>query len=87
VIGRRVEVIADLARVQVLCGGRKVADPEQIWALHHTITDLRVPRCCQGAAPPAGRGATPVSEPEVEQGCLADYETALGLDGGHRSRP
>jgi hypothetical protein len=39
VIGRRVEVIADLARVRVLCGGQVVADHERAWAWHQTITD------------------------------------------------
>lgn len=31
VIGRRIEVIADLARVRALCDGRVVADHERIW--------------------------------------------------------
>ena len=39
VIGRRVEVIADLHRVRVLCDGRLVADHERVWAWHQTISD------------------------------------------------
>ena len=39
VIGRRVEVVADLARVRVLCGGQVAADHERAWAWHQTITD------------------------------------------------
>ena len=37
VIGRRIEVIADLARVQVRCDGKTVADHERIWAWHQTL--------------------------------------------------
>src|SRR3982074_1106948 len=39
VIGRRIETIADLNQVRVLCGGRLVADHERIWAWHQTISD------------------------------------------------
>lgn len=39
VIGRRVEIIADLHRVRVLCDGRWVADYERLWAKHQTICD------------------------------------------------
>lgn len=39
VIGRRIEITADLARVKVTCDGRVVADHERIWARHQTLTD------------------------------------------------
>ncbi len=39
VIGRRIEVIADLARVRAFCDGRLVADHERVWAWHQTISD------------------------------------------------
>jgi hypothetical protein len=39
VIGRRIEVAADLGRVRVSCQGHLVADHERIWAKHQTITD------------------------------------------------
>ena len=39
VIGRRIEVTADLDRVRVLCEGRVVADHERIWAWHQTLSD------------------------------------------------
>ena len=38
-IGRRVEIIADLDRVQVFCDGRLVADHERVWAWHQTMSD------------------------------------------------
>jgi transposase len=82
VIGRRIEVIAGLDRVRVLCDGKAVADHERIWARHQTISDpghlaaARLLRRNQiGVLRPAG-------EPEVEIRALADYDTALGLDGG-----
>src|SRR5215831_17755594 len=34
VIGRRIEVIAGLDRVRVLCDGKLAADHERIWARH-----------------------------------------------------
>jgi transposase len=39
VIGRRIEIAADLGRVRVSCDGRVVADHERAWARHQTITD------------------------------------------------
>src|SRR6185312_3544527 len=39
VIGRRIEVIADLNRVRALCEGRPVADHKRIWAWHQTMSD------------------------------------------------
>ena len=38
-IGRRVEVHADLARVWVTCEGAVVADHHRVWARHQTLTD------------------------------------------------
>jgi transposase len=70
VIGRRIEVVADLARVRALCDGRVVADHERIWAAHQSISD-----------PEHVEAAKALREPEVEVRALADYDTALGLDG------
>lgn len=39
VIGRRIEVVADLDRVQVFCEGKVVADHERAWALAPNDTD------------------------------------------------
>ena len=39
VIGRRIEVTADLARVRVLCEGQVVADHQRSWAWHQSISD------------------------------------------------
>jgi transposase len=88
VIGRRVEVLADLTRVRAFCEGRLVADHDRIWARHQTISAaehvtaaraLRAQRV--GLLRPAPAGG------EVEIRALGDYDTALGLtddtaDGG-----
>jgi transposase len=83
VIGRRIEVVADLERVRVFCDGRPVADHARVWARHQTISDpehvaagklLRRDRI--GLVRPR------IEEAEVEIRCLADYDTALGVDGG-----
>jgi Mu transposase, C-terminal domain len=39
VVGRRVEVAADLDRVRVFCEGRLVADHGRCWARHQTLSD------------------------------------------------
>jgi transposase len=83
VIGRRIEITAGLDRVRVVCDGKAVADHERIWAWHQTITDP--------VHAAAGRDLRrqrreamlrPAGEPEVEQRRLADYDAALGVDGG-----
>jgi transposase len=83
VIGRRIEAIADLNRVRVLCDGQLVADHDRVWAKHQTISDpehvaaaraMRTQRV--GLLRPAAAGE------QVQVRALADYDAALGLDGG-----
>jgi transposase len=81
-IGRRVEVIADLHRVRVRCDGRTVADHERVWAWHQTISDPEHVTAAKALRRERAGVLRPASEPQVEQRCLADYDTALGLDGG-----
>jgi transposase len=84
VIGRRVEVVADLARVRVLCEGRVVADHERVWARHQTISadeHVIAARALRAARVGLLRAA-PATE-QVEIRALSDYDAALGLtDGG-----
>ena len=83
VIGRRIEVVAGLDRVRVLCEGKVVADHERVWACHQTITDPV--HAAAGRDLRRQRRAAvlrPAGEPEVEQRRLADYDAALGVDGG-----
>ena len=79
VIGRRVEVIADLARVQVLCDGRLVAEHERLWAKHQTVSDPAHVAAAKALRRNHLDVARPTAQPEVEVRCLADYDTALGL--------
>jgi transposase len=81
VIGRRIEIVADLHRVRVLCDGRTVADHERVWARHQTISDpehvaaarsLRHDRFAIVRAP---------VDTDVQIRSLSDYDTALGVDG------
>jgi transposase len=81
VVGRRVEVAADLDRVRVWCDGRLVADHRRCWARHQTISD---PDHLQAAARlRADRAAvTSRDDTQVQLRCLADYDAAFGLDDG-----
>jgi transposase len=81
VIGRRVEVVADLERVRVYCDGRLVADHTRCWARHQTISDPDHLRA--GVVLRAEHRSVTRGEPaEVELRCLADYDTAFGLTDG-----
>jgi Mu transposase, C-terminal domain len=84
VIGRRVEIVADLERVGVHCDGRLVADHDRLWARHQTVSDpehvaaaklLRRERIGLLRSVPE-----PTVQPEVQIRALADYDTAFGLD-------
>jgi transposase len=86
VIGRRIEVVADLDRVKVHCDGKIVADHERVWAWHQTLTDPEhleaakiMRRTRIGALRPVRQGG---DEPTVEQRPLTDYDAALGIDPG-----
>jgi hypothetical protein len=81
VIGRRIEVVADLDRVRVLCDGRVVADHERIRAKHQTITDPQHLAAAWGHC--AGNGSMPSlgigSGPRRGR---APSRCALGIDRG-----
>ena len=83
VIGRRVELAADLERVRVWCDGQLVADHLRCWARHQTLSDpdhlqaaarLRHQRAALGATGPHR------DVQEIELRCLGDYDAAFGLD-------
>lgn len=83
-VGRRILVRADLDRVQVWCDGQPVADHVRIWARHQTISDtehLVAAKLLRRARADLVRPPRPTAA-EVETRNLADYDTALGLDGG-----
>ena len=79
VIGRRIEITADLARVRVTCDGQIVADHERAWARHQTITDPAHLAAARGLR--AARRLAPVPGPadaEVEYRDLAVYDRLPG---------
>jgi len=86
VIGRRIEVTADLDRVRVFCDGKVVADHERVWAWHQTITDPEHGEAAEMLRRNRIGALRPVHGSEdrmtVEQRALSDYDTALGIDLG-----
>jgi transposase len=85
VIGRRVEIVADLARVGVVCDGRAVADHERIWAWHQTISDPEHVAAARSLRRKRIGTLRSAPEPEVEVRRLSDYDTALGVEGVDRA--
>ena len=77
VIGRRIEVIADLDRVRTIYDGKTVADHERIWAFHQTISDPEHVNAAKALRRNSLGLLRPTPEPEVGVGFLDDYETAL----------
>jgi hypothetical protein len=80
VIGRRVEVQANLEEVTARCGERDVARHPRCWASHQTITAADHERAARDlrrrhrAGRPAAAAAT-----EVARRDLADYDRLFGL--------
>ncbi|OKH76764.1 MULTISPECIES: IS21 family transposase [Mycobacteriaceae] len=86
VIGRRIEVLAELDRVQVFCGGKTVAEHERVWAWHQTITDPEHRHAANLLQHNRISALRPNREHDghlcIEQRSLTDYDTALGIDLG-----
>jgi transposase len=86
VIGRRIEVLADLDRVQVFCEGKVVADHERAWAWHQTITNPEHRQAANLLRQNRISALRPAREHDdqlcVQQRSLTDYDTALGIDLG-----
>jgi len=82
VIGRRIEVMAGLDRVQAFCDGRLVADHERVWARHQSIADpehVAAAKRLRHERIGLLRPVPELPEPDVGVRCLADYDTALGV--------
>jgi hypothetical protein len=80
VIGRTVEMRADLARVQVWCHGKLVADHARVWAKHQTVSDfehLVAAKMLRRERVELVRPAAAQTEVAVRD--LTDYDTVLGL--------
>jgi transposase len=81
VIGRRVELVADLDQIRVFCDGQQVADHARIWARHQTISDPGHVAAARALRQQRADMLRSVPEPEVEQRHLPDYDIAFGIDG------
>ena len=81
VIGRRIEVHADLDRVWAHCDGKIVAEHVRAWAKHQSFTLPEHEQAAKQLRRERIGLVRPAPEPEVEVRCLGDYDTALGLDG------
>jgi transposase len=79
VIGRRVETVANLNRVQVFCEGKVVADHVRVWARHQTLSDPAHVAAAKLLRRERIGVLRPAPEPEVEQRRLTDYDAALGM--------
>jgi transposase len=86
VIGRRIEVVADLDRVRVFSDGKTVADHDRVWSWHQTLTDPDHLEAAKALRRTRVGALRPVRDAEaeiaVEQRPLVDYDTALGVDLG-----
>ena len=83
VVGRRIEVHADLGRVWVTCEGALVADHTRVWARHQTITDFEHAVAAKQLRRGRGDLLRPVPDAltgeEVEIRSLSTYDHVLGL--------
>ena len=86
VIGRRIEVVADLDRVRAFCDGKIVADHARVWAKHQSLTLPEHDAAAKQLRRDRIGLIRPVAEPEVQTRCLADYDLALGLAPDHDDR-
>ncbi|HEX2291530.1 MAG TPA: IS21 family transposase, partial [Pseudonocardiaceae bacterium] len=80
VIGRRIEVVADLSRVRAHCDGQLVADHERLWAKHQTLSAAEHVAAARALRRERIGLLRPAPQPAVEIRALADYDTALGID-------
>ena len=74
VIGRRVQVHADLALVRVHCGGRLVAVHQRCWARGQSVTDPAHAQVAKTLRAARALAVVPPVETEVQQRDLADYD-------------
>ena len=79
VIGRRIEVIADLDRVRAFCDGKVVADHARVWAKHQSLTLPEHDAAARTLRRERIGIVRPAPEPDVQIRCLDDYDAALGV--------
>ena len=81
VVGRTVDVVADLNTVTVTCAGKVVASHQRCWAKHQTVTDPAHHQAALQLAHQAAHQPGPATpEPDqVQQRDLGAYDAAFGL--------
>lgn len=82
VIGRRIEIVADLERVRAFCAGTTVADHERLWSVHQTLSDPEHIAAAKMLRQTRAGMLRPVPDLQVEQRDLSSYDIALGIDDG-----
>lgn len=80
VIGRRVDIAADLEQVTVTCRGQQVARHVRCWADHQSITDPDHAIAAVELRQARRLAATRPVDTLVQQRVLSDYDRLLGLD-------
>ena len=80
VVGRRVEVAADLEQVRVFAGSRLVARHDRCWAGGQTITDPAHRDAATALRRARRLAPVSVAETEVQQRNLADYDRITGVE-------
>ena len=80
-VGRKVQVVADLATVTVSCAGRVVAAHERCWARHQSITDPAHHTAALALAAQARKSARGPEPDLVEERNLSVYDAAFGITG------
>src|SRR5580693_5879953 len=78
VIGRLVDVTADLDRVRARADGRAVADHARVWARGRTITDPRHARAARQLRQEFRQSRPPGPASDLVRD-LAEYDRAFGL--------
>ena len=81
-VGRRVEVSADLHSVRVFAAGQLVADHDRCWAAHQSITDPSHAAAAVALRRQSTRHRPAVDPLAVEVRDLSAYDRAFGLDDG-----
>lgn len=84
VIGRRIEIVGTLQRLQVFSDGRQVADHARAWAKHQTISNPEHVTAADQLRRERLRVLRTAPEPEVEQRDLTDYDTIFGIGDSKR---
>lgn len=78
VIGRRIEVVADLEHVRVSCDGQPVACHDRSWAKHQTFTDPSHAAAADLLRRKRWQLPRPLGVDEVEQRDLSVYDDLCG---------